>query len=139
MNAPARSLAPARRQGSGPYTAGGGYRLVTVVVVLAVLSACSGSPAVKAYKATAYTVHGVKVAMLAFNDEYQAGHFTEADRTKVIEVYEKYRKAIKAAIHAQKLALTAQGEPVPEQVLTGQLQTLAAEVVDLIESLRGAK
>ncbi len=111
---------------------------VGAMLVLA-LAACTGTPAVKAYKATAYTVHSVKTAMLVFNDEYQAGKFSEQDRLNVIEVYEKYRSGMKLAIKAQKVALDAQGVPLDNVVLQGELQSLAADVIAFIEGLRKGK
>lgn len=116
------------------------HRAVALLVALALsASACSGTPAVKAYKATAYTVHAVKTAMLVFNDEYQAGRFSEQDRLNVIEVYEKYRAGMKVAIKAQKVALDAQGVPLDNVVLQGELQSLAADVIAFIEGLKKGK
>lgn len=110
-----------------------------LLVVAISLAACTGTPQVKAYKATALTVHGVKTAMLAFNDGYQAGSFTEQNRLDVIALYEKYRAAMKTAIQAQRVLLDAQGEALPDQILPNDIQVLAADLVGLIEKLRGVK
>lgn len=137
MNAPARRLLPTPVvHNPRARTPRAGALLVALALVV---SACSGTPAVKAYKATAYTVQGVKTAMLVFNDEYQAGKFTEEDRLKVIEVYEKYRAGMKVAIKAQKVALDAQGVPIDSVVLQGELRSLAADVIAFIEGLRKGK
>jgi len=114
-----------------------GRGLGIAVALLALIPACSGTPQVKAYKASAYTVHAVKAAMLAFNDAYQAGQFTEKNRLDVIAAYEKYRAAMKAAIQAQRLLIDAQGEALPDQILPNDIQVLAADLVGLIEQLKG--
>ena len=138
MSATARSLLPPKPGIRNPDART--HRAVALLVALTLsVSACSGTPAVKAYKATAYTVQAVKTAMLVFNDEYQAGRFTEQDRLNVIEVYEKYRAGMKVAIKAQKVALDAQGVPLDSVVLQGELQSLAADVIAFIEGLRRGK
>lgn len=127
-----RGASPRRTLALG---ARGGALLLAVLVAIST-AACSGTPQVRLYKGTAYTVHAVKTAMLVFNDEYQAGRFTEQDRLNVIDVYEKYRKGMLLAIKAQKVALDAQGQPVDSEVLPAELQSLAADVISFIESLR---
>lgn len=108
---------------------------LAVVLVLAVLAACTGSPRLKVYKATAITVHSVHVAMLAANDAYQAGVFDDTDRSRILDVYAKYQAGIKTAIDAGRLVTT----PGDEVVLEGEIAQLAADVVSLIESLRVQK
>ena len=72
--------------------------IALVVGLLLAFGCASGStPTRKAYTSISDAVAGVDAAMGAFNDRYQAGLQTEADRTKVLAAYAEFQSLVHAA------------------------------------------
>jgi hypothetical protein len=116
---------------------GKGYRQVlaaTAVVLACVISACASLPPDRiAYNSIEGAVVGTQAAVKAFNELYQAGKYTDADRLKVRAAYEKFQKAAALA------AAVAQAATTPEQSHSALAIINAAgdELLALIRSLGG--
>lgn len=106
-----------------------------VVLLVAIAVACMGcatnaTPARKAYVSIADTVAAGTAAMQAFNERYQNGLQTEADRTKVLAGWEAFR----AQVHfAEALAKDPNRVSDPVSLASDAV----AQLLSLIATLKG--
>ena len=107
-------------------------RIVAVVAILLIVSACSSAPPDRiVYNSLDGAVEGVQTAMRAFNDVYQAGKATEAQRGQVLAAYAKFQVAAAAA------AKIAPGATAPNADLLKVALDSAADIVTMIRGLTG--
>jgi hypothetical protein len=73
---------------------------VLLAVTLAYANGCktTATPARKAYTTISDAVSGAQAAMGAFNDRYQAGLATEAQRTKALGYYADFQAVARTAV-----------------------------------------
>lgn len=108
-------------------------RIVAPLVLVLALVACASAPPDRiVYNTLDGAVTGVQTAMRAFNDLYQAGKASEADRQKVLDGYAKFQQV---ALTAAKIAPEA---TAPNANATQVALDAASQLVTLIHSL-GAK
>ena len=88
--------------GSGNHRPGFVLALLVAVAVACMGCATGATPARKAFVSISDADAAVKAAMGAFNDRYQAGLQTEADRTKVLTGYAVYQTTANAAVTLAK-------------------------------------
>ena len=77
---------------------------VLLAVTLAYANGCktTATPARKAYTTISDAVSGAQAAMGAFNDRYQSGLQTEADRTKALAYYADFQALARTAVTLSK-------------------------------------
>lgn len=92
------------------------------------LVGCASTPADRvAYATIDSATEAVQTSMRVFNDLYQQGKFTKADRTKVIKAYEDFRVVALAAANVSP-TLTAEHKSATEKV-----SAAAVELLRLVE------
>lgn len=95
---------------------------------LLVAVGCASTPADRvAYATIDSATEAVQTSMRVFNDLYQQGKFTKADRTKVIKAYEDFRVVALAAANVSP-TLTAEHKSATEKV-----SAAAVELLRLVE------
>jgi hypothetical protein len=72
-------------------------RIVLALLVVLVGCATTATPQRKAYATISDAVAGATAAMGVFNDRYQQGLQTEADRTKVLAGWKEFQSLVHAA------------------------------------------
>lgn len=75
---------------------------------------------------------GVEGALTVFNAGYQAGIYTEAQRTQLQTLYVKYLAADKIA--AEALGASLQTDPA---TIVGKVTVVAADVIRFVQLLQG--
>lgn len=104
------------------------YRAVALVAVLAILSGCGSMPPDRiAYNSIDAAVTGVQQGMKAFNEVYQKGGATDADRDKVLAAYAKFQVVAKAAVD-----LTRNLPPGQDANVTALVTVAAQDLFDIL-------
>ena len=103
------------------------------IVIVLLLVACAGAtPQRVALNSLQGIRQSVVTAVQVFNAGYQAGQFSDAQRTSLGVLYGKY-------VSADNLAATALGATTvgtDPTVLVGQITALAADVINFVNSLK---
>ncbi|MBK8138463.1 MAG: hypothetical protein IPK52_22065 [Chloroflexi bacterium] len=103
-------------------------RLAPLLLVVCVLYGCASTPPDRrAYATIDSATEAVQTSMRVFNDLYQQGKFTAADRTKVIKAYEDFRAV---ALAAANVAPTLTDE---HKSATDKVSAAAVELIRLVE------
>ena len=108
-------------------------RLVTPLVIIAFLAACAGAPPARVAINSLQGIRDtVTTSLKVFNAGYQAGQFTEQQRTDLGVLYDKYLAADKIAAEA---LLPVGSDP---NAILSQLTLVASNVIEFVQSLKGA-
>ena len=107
-------------------------RIVAVLAILLLVNACASTPRDRVvYNSISAAAEGVNTAMRTFNDLYQAGKATDAQRDQVLAAYAKYQAVALVAVKV------APGATAPDANLLAVALDSAASVVELIRLLTG--
>lgn len=107
-------------------------RVVTPLILVAFLAACaSASPQRVALNSLQGIRDTVTTSLKIFNAGYQAGQFTEQQRTNLNVLYDKYLAADKIAAEA---LLPVGSDP---NVILAEVTLVASDVIKFVQSLKG--
>ena len=101
----------------------------TIVLALALVACASMPPDRIAYNSIDGAKAGVVAAIKAWNELYQQGRYTDADRAKVEAAYNKFGASVAVAVHIAKTATT-------EEQKTNALAYINAAASDFMRLLR---
>lgn len=80
-------------------------RAVLALFLVSVMTACASMPPDRiAYNSIDGAKAGVNAALRAWNDLYQQGRYTDADRDKVKAAYEKFEASVAVSVDIAKVA-----------------------------------
>lgn len=105
-------------------------RLIPLLAVLFLLEGCASSPEKIAYTSLDAAVTAAQAGMRSFNDIYQAGKATEAQRQQVLAAYAKFQAAVSVAIDIARLSTSTIDMKLVNEA--------AADLITLIATLKGS-
>lgn len=107
-------------------------RTFALFVVLALLVSCASTdPGRTAFNSLKTLRASVEASLKVFNAGYQAGQFSEFQRSQVGVLYDKYLAADRIA--AQALATTTETDPA---AIVARVTIIAAEVLKFVQTLK---
>ena len=106
--------------------------VVAVVSILAL--GCATTPPDRiAYTTIDQAVNAVQTAMRAFNDLYQQGKLTDADRLRALDAYAKFQAVAKSAV------VIAQSATGPNPDVSRVITDAALEALKVLQAFTGGR